>query len=641
MNESVTFGQFPLDSKSANALRDFQTQNLQLLESVWPYYRLLEEYSTVMESPSKAVGDSLDKSVHAAIAKMTMGISPGSVVEAFSDWYTHLAISPGKQWRLAEKYLNKNIRLFNYAASSAVWCTDGSCVKPLANDNRFSHESWQKWPYNVIHQGFLLTQQWWDKATTDVTGVSKHHEKMVQFGARQLLDTLSPSNNLMTNPEVLQKTFNEGGANLIRGYVNFINDLQRQINGEKPQGSEAFEVGKNLAVTPGKVVYRNELIELLQYTPTTKHVKKEPLLIVPAWIMKYYILDLSQTNSLVKYLVDQGFTVFSISWKNPTSEDRELSMEDYRIKGIERALDAVEAITGSDKIHTMGYCLGGTLLSISAATQARDCKEFERDTLGETTDQVCVKNRIQSMCLLAAQTDFVEAGELTLFIDQSQVSFLEDMMWHQGVLENSQMAGAFQLLRSNDLIWSRLVHEYLMGERAPLNDLMAWNADATRMPYRMHSEYLRKLFLENQLSQGHYTVGGRPISITDIRAPIFAVGTEKDHVAPWHSVYKIHILSDTEVSFVLTSGGHNAGIVSEPGHPRRHYRISKRSADATYLDPDHWLAETPAKEGSWWVEYVSWLNQNSGEAVDPPPMGNAKAGFAVITDAPGTYVFGT
>jgi polyhydroxyalkanoate synthase len=353
-------------------------------------------------------------------------------------------------------------------------------------------------------------------------------------------------------------------------------------------------------------------------------VHAEPVLIVPAWIMKYYILDLSPRSSLVRHLVEQGHTVFMISWKNPDAADRETSLDDYLRLGFLAALDAVSAIVPGKKVHAGGYCLGGTLASIGAATLARD---------GDA--------RLATMTLLAAQTDFEEPGELSLFIDEAQVSFLEDLMWERGYLETTQMAGAFQMLRSNDLIWSYRLQNYLLGRRSPMSELMAWNADATRMPYRMHSEYLRKLFLHNDLAEGRYRVDDRPIALTDIRVPIFAVGTEQDHVAPWRSVYKIHLLADTDVTFLLTSRGHNAGIVSPPGRERRRYRMMTRLHQDRYLDADAWFESAPRVEGSWWPAWQQWLVAHSTERIAPPAFGAPEKGYRELGDAPGRYIFAT
>ncbi|HSC98352.1 MAG TPA: alpha/beta fold hydrolase, partial [Casimicrobiaceae bacterium] len=392
-------------------------------------------------------------------------------------------------------------------------------------------------------------------------------------------------------------------------------------SGRKPVGAEVFEPGKTVAVTKGRVIYRNRLIELIQYQPTTASVRPEPILIVPAWIMKYYILDLSPHNSLVKYLVDHGYTVFMISWINPGPEDRDIAFDDYRTLGVMAALDAVSAIVPKRKIHGVGYCLGGTLLAIAAAAMARDNDE-----------------RFGTVSFFAAQADFTEAGELTLFVNESQLAFLEDTMWEQGFLDARQMSGAFQLLRSNDLVWSRVLHEYLMGERPRMTDLLAWNADGTRMPYRMHAEYLRHLFLDNDLAEGRYVAGGRPVALSDIRIPTLAVGTETDHVAPWRSAFKLHLLMDTEITFVLTNGGHNAGVVSEPGHRGRVYRVATRKADGRYIDPDVWATQAQRKDGSWWPEWLQWLSERSGEATTPPAMGASDPRYQAICEAPGTYV---
>ncbi len=339
--------------------------------------------------------------------------------------------------------------------------------------------------------------------------------------------------------------------------------------------------------------------------------------------MKYYILDLSPKHSLVKYLVKKGHTVYMISWKNPTRKDRKLGMEDYLNLGIISALNVITSIQPDHKIHLLGYCLGGTLSAIAAATLARegiDC--------------------LATFTLLAAQTDFTEPGELNLFIDESQISFLESIMRISGYLDTHQMAGAFQLLRSNDLIWSRIVKEYLLGERKPLTDLMAWNADATRLPYKMHSEYLRRLFLNNQLARGQYLVKNEPIALTDITIPIFVVATERDHVSPWKSVFKINLLTTTDVTFTLTSGGHNVGIVSMPvKKTKRYYRISTLKERDRYMDADSWHQSTRPNSGSWWPAFEKWIAIHSSEKIAPPTMGSPEDGFIPIADAPGTYVF--
>src|SRR5215470_1903701 len=484
---------------------------------------------SLVASPS--IAETVDRLLHAGVARYTAGLSPSALALAYLDWATHLATAPGKSIQLAEKAARKSIRLFAYACRCGLrYDQSARCIEPLPQDHRFAEERWQQFPFNLIHQAFLLNQQWWHVATTGIRGVSPHHENVVEFASRQMLDMLSPSNFVLTNPEVLEHTAQQGGMNLVKGIANLIDDWQRAARADKPAGADKFIVGANVAATPGEVVYRNNLIELIRYAPAATEVRPEPVLIVPAWIMKYYILDLSPHNSLVKYLTEQGYTVFMISWKNPTEEDRNLGMEDYRTQGVMAAMDVVNAQLPGAGIHAVGYCLGGTLLSIAAAAMARD---------GD--------RRLKSLTLLAAQIDFTEAGELMLFIDESEIAFLEDLMWEQGFLDSRQMAGAFQLLRSNDLIWSHMVRNYLMGEREPMTDLMAWNADATRMPYRMHCEYLRRLFLDNDLAEGRFMAGGHPVALSDIRLPILAVGTVQDHVAPWRSTHKIHLLTDAEV----------------------------------------------------------------------------------------------
>ena len=567
----------------------------------------------------RATFEMIDRALQAAIGRVTGGISPRALSIAYLDWWLHLATSPGKQLLLAEKARRKALRFAMHAISGTTGDCPEPCIEPLPQDRRFTHDAWRKPPFSLFSQAFLLQQQWWHNAATGLRGVSQARERAVAFGIRQVLDTLSPSNFLATNPEALQRTIDEGGRNLMRGARLWREDVERAMRGQPLTGCDGFRAGETLALSEGVVVHRNALMELIQYAPRTAKVRPEPVLIVPAWIMKYYVLDLTADDSLVRYLTDQGFTVFMISWKNPGPADRERGFDDYRRLGPLAALDAVQAITGAARVHGVGYCLGGTLLAITAAAMARD---------GDA--------RLASLSLFAAQTDFSEAGELTLFISESEVAFLEDLMWEQGVLESHRMAGAFQLLRSADLIWSRAVRTYLMGERAAVTPLMAWNADSTRMPYRMHADYLRRLFLENALASGKYEVGGKPIAIRDITAPIFALGTETDHVAPWRSVHKLHLLADAPVTFVLTNGGHNAGVVSPPGHPRRHHRVLTRRHDERYLDPESWAERATFRPGSWWPTWTDWLTERSGAPAAPPPLGTEA--YPVLGAAPGRYV---
>ncbi|MEZ5821681.1 MAG: alpha/beta fold hydrolase [Xanthobacteraceae bacterium] len=567
-----------------------------------------------------SIPDTIDRAVHASIARFTGGISPAALALAFADWQLHLAASPGKQFALADEAVRKAYRLAEATVLPNEKFEPWSIVEPAPADRRFSARDWQSPPFNLMAQAFLLAEQWWHSATTGVRGVSQSNASIADFTMRQWLDMAAPSNFAFANPEVLRKTLETNGGNLAAGLRNWQEDARALFDSELPGGASPFVVGKDVATAPGKVVYRNRLIELIQYSPQTAEVRPEPVLIVPAWIMKYYILDLSPHNSLVRYLVGQGFTVFVISWRNPTADERDLGMDDYRMLGIDAAIDAINSIVPGQAIHAAGYCLGGTLLAIAAAHLA-------------TTRPECLR----SLTLLAAQTDFTEAGELTLFINESQVAFLEDMMWERGVLGTEQMAGAFQMLRSNDLVWSRAIRAYLMGERSVPNDLMSWNADATRMPYRMHSEYLRRLFLNNELAEGRYCAGGDLVSLSDLHAPMFVVGTLRDHVAPWRSTYKINYLAaDADITYVLASGGHNAGIVAPPGEERHSYQVLAKQADAPYLGPDEWLRLARRREGSWWPEWVHFLNERSGPPVAPPPMGGSKQ--ETLADAPGEYV---
>lgn len=570
--------------------------------------------SDVVRQSNIGALESFDRISRAALGRVTQGASPNAIMTAWLDWASHLLRAPGRQVELiTEAGLLATSVLAHASARNALW-PSAPPLAPEPSDRRFEHSGWDHPPFETIKLAHLAAERWWSLATQEIRGMSRGHADRVAFLARLALEAGSPSNHPLLNPEIIERTIASGGSNLARGALHLAEDLS---GGSK--SPESHEVGRNLAITPGTVVARNELMELIQYAPATESVHREPVLIVPAWIMKYYILDLQPENSLVRYLVEQGHTVFIISWRNPTPEMRDVGLDDYRRQGIMAALDAVTKWLPDSAIHLCGYCLGGTLAAIAAATMARD-RDF----------------RLASLTLLAAQIDFAEAGELMLFVDESQIAFLEDCMWDRGVLDAYQMAATFRLLRASELIWSRSVRHYFLGERDSENDLASWSADATRMPYRMHSEYLRGLFLENRLTAGRFAVDGRVITLKNISAPIFVVATERDHIAPWRSVYKTHLFTDYALDFVLASSGHNGGIVSEPGHPGRHFAHASRQPGERYVDADTWLSRATWYEGSWWPTWSNWLARQSSGKIKAPRVSDTRSGLG---PAPGTYVF--
>jgi polyhydroxyalkanoate synthase subunit PhaC len=560
---------------------------------------------------------SFDRELRAQLGQMTAGLAPTAFTTAWADWATHFALAPSRRAEVRREAIARAQDTWAFALRAF----DGQALSPAdgfegAPDRRFAGETWSNFPYNVLARAWRNQAEVMKAAIQRVEGVSEDHSELIDFGLRLMLDATSPSNFLASNPELLAKTQAEGGQNLVRGLRNWVEDLKIMIDGAPPAGTEAFEVGKAVAVTRGKVVLRNDLIELIQYAPATPKVHAEPVLIWPAWIMKYYILDLSPHNSLVKYLVDQGHTVFMVSWKNPGEEDRDISLRDYIEQGFRAALDAVSAIVPRRKVHAVGYCIGGTLLAIGAALLGRERRKGDEE-------------RLASVTLFAAQTDFSEPGELAFFINPAQLAMLDASMERKGVLESRQMGGAFVLLRAQDLLWQPLVDNYLKGERAPMIDLMAWNADGTRMPCRMHSEYLYRLYLDNELATNRMPVDGKVVRLSDIRVPMFVVGTEVDHVAPWKSVYKVgNLVRSDDFTFLLTAGGHNAGIVCGPVHPKRHYRMLSRRLIDPHLAPEEWTEAAERQPGA----------AHSGPMIKPPTMGAPRLGYAVLDDAPGQYV---
>lgn len=562
----------------------------------------------------------LDRSARASIARLSGGVSAHAFIEAWTDWAFHMGHSPGRQLELAERAHQNALKLMNLANLA-----DPDAPPPFVPkhyDHRFDHPGWKTPPFLLWQQGFLAIQDWWDHATSQLRGLRPEDAARTRFMARQALDTVAPSNFPALNPEIIIATFASSGRNLTVGAAHYTQDMVKTLTQKRDPAPDGFQVGQELACTPGAVVFRTELFELIQYAPQTGEVQGEPILFVPAWIMKYYILDLSPHNSMVNYLVSQGFTVFMISWCNPTVEQADLSLEDYRTAGVMAALDVVGQIIPDRKVQAVGYCLGGTILAIAAATMAREGDD-----------------RLASITLMAAQVDFAEAGELLLFVDESQVAFLEDLMWDQGYLDRPQMTRTFSTIRSEDLIWSRAVRRYLLGQNDLPTDMGTWVADTTRMPARMHGQYLRGLFLENRLTAGRFAVEGRVIALKDISTPMFVVATETDHIAPWRSVYKTQLFTDCDLTFVLSSGGHNSGIVNEPGKPRSRFFRSYRIAGASYVGPDDWLSEAQPQEGSWWPDWQEWLRGRSGGAMPAPATGAPGYGLPPLGPAPGSFVF--
>lgn len=615
----------------------------------------------------------LDTLMHEQMARGTMGLSPISLALACMDWAIHLAASPGKQLQLAQRAaqlamdeMQRSLHsaeslaqslmqtpgqtsaqtsaptsATSVAASSfALSATqpNGSPARasaPAADDARFADPAWSQWPYSTLKDSFKAGDRWWQEAT-QVDGMSAHRQQMVSFFARQWMDAMSPSNWPLTNPQVLTHSTETAGHSLLQGMQLFMRDLQQSAlsTTANPEGLAPlpYAVGKDVAVTPGKVVYRNHLIELIQYAPTTDQVAAEPILIIPSPIMKFYILDLSRQNSVVRYLVSQGFTVFMISWRNPDASDRDLGMDDYLLGAVMQAIRHASAIAGTPSIHAMGYCLGGTFLAIVAALMGSD--EFTAQQAASNEANQPALPTLASVTLLAAQTDFSEAGELGIFIDDDQLNALREQIARTGYLSGRQMAGSFQFLHSKDLVWSRNTQRYLMGVDDTGSDLMSWNSDTTRLPQRMHSEYLESLFLRDDLTEGHYKVGAMPIALKNLKMPMMVVGTVRDHVSPWRSVYKIHLHTDTATTFILAAGGHNAGIVSEPGHPRRSYQMDHIEPGSEWVDPDEWIHRAPRFEGSWWEAWNTWLHQQSTGSVSAQTIQQDKA----LCDAPGEYV---
>ena len=498
---------------------------------------------------------------------------------------------------------------------------------PAPGDRRFKDDAWSENPlYDHIKQSYLLASKFMLSTVRETEGLDAHTAHKVDFYTRQFIDALAPTNFAMTNPEVARRTVETGGENLVQGLSNMLEDLERGQGRLRVRMTdlEKFKLGENVAVTPGKVVFENDLMQLLQYVPTTETVRTRPLLIVPPWINKYYILDLRPKNSFIKWAVDQGHTVFVVSWVNPDERLAEKSMDDYLLEGPVAALDAIEQATGESRVNAIGYCLGGTLLAATLAyLKARD------PSAARAADRRPV---IESATFFTTMVDFEEPGELGVFIDEEQLSLVEESMEEKGYFDGAKMAEAFNLLRANDLIWSFVINNYLMGRDPFPFDLLYWNSDSTRMPRAMHSAYLRDMYQNNRLREpGGITLDGVPIDLAAIDVPVYILSTREDHIAPWRSTYAATGLYHGPVRFVLAMSGHIAGVVNPPSANKYGYFTGELAAT-----PDAWLDAAAAHDGSWWPDWDAWVSEHDGGEAAPRKPGDGA--LPVIEDAPGRYV---
>jgi polyhydroxyalkanoate synthase subunit PhaC len=499
----------------------------------------------------------------------------------------------------------------------------GEKTEPVATadpkDKRFADPEWsQNQFFDFLKQVYLLTTQWGDRLVKDAAGVDELTRKKAEFYVKQIANAISPSNFVLTNPELLRETLSSNAENLVRGMHMLSEDIKAGHGNLKIRQSDSsmFEIGRNLALTPGKVVFQNELIQLIQYEATTKEVLKVPLLIVPPWINKFYILDLTPEKSFIKWCVDQGVTVFVVSWVNPDARLAGKSFEQYMREGVIAALDAVESATGEKRVNTIGYCVGGTLLSITLAYLAAK-----------------KQNRVKSATLFAAQVDFSYAGDLMVFVDEERVKQLEEHMKKKGYLEASRMANTFNMLRSNDLIWPYIVNNYMRGKMPLPFDILYWNSDATRMPAANHSFYLRNCYLENRLTKGEMEIAGITLDLHKVKVPVYNLATVEDHIAPAKSVLFGSQYFGGPVKYVLAGSGHIAGVINSPAKPKYQYWTGEKPVGANV---DDWRKTATEHAGSWWPDWIEWLKSQAPETVPARKIGAGK--LKPIEDAPGSYV---
>ena len=545
-------------------------------------------------------------------------LDPIGLGQAYWKFWRGVMNNPGKLMARNIQLASDQLKLIAYAAQKAGGQDVEAIVAPAPGDRRFSDPSWsEKLVFDLFKQSYLLSSKYLMNLAGDAD-LDRNNQRKLEFFTRQTVDALSPANFALSNPEVLRVTAESKGENLLKGMQNLVGDLVKGKGKLKISmvDESRFEIGRNIATTPGKIVYENEMMQLIQYSPTTDKVYKRPLVIYPPWINKFYILDLSPKNSFIRWAVSKGYTVFVVSWVNPDERLAQKTFEDYLNEGIFKSLDAIEAATGVKDVNAIGYCIGGTLLACALSQMA-----------------VTGDNRIHSATYFTTQVDFSEAGDLLVFVDEEQLDALDKRMKKAGYLDASAMSTTFNMLRSNDLVWSFVINNYLLGRKPAAFDLLYWNNDSTRMPIAMHSYYLREMYLKNKLVEpGGVTLNGIPVNLAGITIPIFLQSSKDDHIAPYPSVYKASRLYSGPVTFMLAGSGHIAGVINSP-EMNKYYHYTNKAVPENVED---WIASAEHHEGSWWPYWHQWLYRKSGPRVAARTPGDGA--LPVIEDAPGRYV---
>jgi len=579
---------------------------------------LSRSLSTIVQRSQRLVTEFLTRQ---ATSGVSQDPDPLNVGNAFMDMTAKMMADPELMARSSLTLWQDYLGLWQNTASRMMGQDVDTAFKPEEGDRRFRDQAWsENGVFDFIKQSYLLTSRWLQSTVDQVGGLDSESARKVDFYIRQFVDALSPTNFAMTNPEVIRETLATGGENLLHGLENLLADLERgkgKLDITKTDPDD-FALGDSIATTPGKVIFRNDLIELIQFDPATESVFKTPVLIIPPWINKYYILDLREKNSFIRWTVQQGHTVFVVSWVNPDRKLAHKTFENYLVEGPVAAVGAVLAATGNDQVNMVGYCIGGTLLAAALAYLA-------------ATDDI----RVKSATFLTSMVDFREAGDLSVFIDESQVQKLEKAMNERGYLEGREMATTFNMMRANDLIWSFVINNYLLGKAPFPFDILYWNSDSTRMPAAMHSFYLRQMYMENKLVEpGGIVLCGVPLDLRKVSVPTYLVSTLEDHIAPWESTYAATGIYQGPVKFVLSGSGHIAGIINPPEARKYGYWTNPELSKS----PEKWLERATRHDGSWWLDWHQWLQKHSPKKMVP----SRKPGDGQLTpicDAPGEYVF--